>query len=77
MIFNAGLAGDEALEAGGRGGEVGQGAEREGGGGAPGIEGARGPDHPLHGREETIAGKSRRRHIQNERSKYHLIFMID
>ena len=60
IIFNSGLVGVEALEAGGRGGEVGQGAEREGGGGAQGIEGARGLDHPLHGREETIAGEGLR-----------------
>ena len=60
MSFKSGLARDEALEAGGRGREVGQGAEREGGGGAEGVEGARGLDHPLHGREETIAGEGRR-----------------
>ena len=48
MSFNSGLARDEALEAGGRGREVGQGAEREGGGGAQGVKGARGLDHPLH-----------------------------
>ena len=56
MRVASGVAGVEALEARGRGGEVEQGVVREGGGGAQGIEGARGIDHSLHGRKEKIAG---------------------
>ena len=52
-----GVAGVEAYKARGRGGEVEQGVEREGGRGAEGIEGARGVDHSLHGRKEKGAGK--------------------
>ena len=56
MRVASGVAGVEALKARGRGGEVEQRVEREGGGGAQGIEGARSLDHSLHGRKEKIAG---------------------
>ena len=55
----SGVAGVEALKARGRGGEVEQRVEREGEGGAQGIEGARSLDHSLHGRKEKVAGKKR------------------
>ena len=48
MNLVSGVAGVAALEARGRGGEVKQGVVRKRGGGAQGIKGARGIDHPIH-----------------------------